>query len=883
MTETSFVKLAWLGNKATLPVGVTWGIPWKEGELRRDEPIALADAAGRQVPVQSWPTAYWPDGSVKWSAHAAVLPGSGVDGAMAAVTPGGDTGAAAAPILSQDKREAAFTAAKGRPASPALSVSVRETDEYIEVNTGAIICRLGKQGDAVIRAIYRGEELACSGGKLVCIREEQLSGEGGRIYKEQDFVGSVTRAVVEQSGPIRVVIKVEGRHKAVKGSRMWLPFTLRFYFYAGLESLRVVHTFVYDGNPHQDAVKGLGMTFSLPMSGPLYNRHVRFAGDTGFFSESPKHLMTFRTNGKYEELFRKQTAGELIEFDPQEDERFIGLLEDAAVWDDFKLIQSAPDYYEIAKRTQETCCWLKSASGNRSPGIAYAGGENGGIAIGVRNFWRKYPSSLELKHMSRDTAEATVWFWSPDGRAMDLRHYDTKTHLLSSYEGFDEMRSTPYGVANTSEFTLWSFAQTPSRETLKALAETADAPPLLVCEPEHYYDVKAFGIWSLPDRSTAVRANLEDRLDAIVDFYKKEIELRKWYGFWDYGDFMHSYDPTRHVWRYDVGGCAWQNTELAPNMWLWYMFLRSGREDVFRLAEAMTRHTSEVDVYHIGEYAGLGSRHNVVHWGCGCKEARIGMAGLHRYYYYLTADERIGDIMNEVVDSDFTTVHLDPMRSYYPKDEFPTHARIGPDWAAFSSNWMTRWERFEDAQYRDKLLTGIGDIKNMPFKLLTGPVCGYDPKTGRLMHFGDDNWGRHLAICMGGPQVWFELAGMLKDPEWEDMMAEFGEFYLLPQEVKAEKTGGAISKWDWGHPVLAAGIIAYGASRRNNRELARQVWDILLQEPTLGAIGAPEQIDGLQYVRPVQEIRSVSTNIASQWSLNTILSLELLKDSLPES
>lgn len=135
------------------------------------------------------------------------------------------------------------------------------------------------------------------------------------------------------------------------------------------------------------------------------------------------------------------------------------------------------------------------------------------------------------------------------------------------------------------------------------------------------------------------------------------------------------------------------------------------------MAEAMTRHTSEVDVYHFGEYAGLGSRHNVIHWGCGCKEARIAMAGLHRYYYYLTGDERVGDIMDSVKDADYSTVTLDPMRAYFPKDEFPTHVRVGPDWAAFSSNWMTRWERFEDTAYRDKIITGMDCIK--------GQIYGY--------------------------------------------------------------------------------------------------------------------------------------------------------------
>lgn len=78
--------------------------------------------------------------------------------------------------------------------------------------------------------------------------------------------------------------------------------------------------------------------------------------------------------------------------------------------------------------------------------------------------------------------------------------------------------------------------------------------------------------------------------------------------------------------RYDIGGFAWDNTELASNMWLWYNFLRTGRADIWRMAEAMTRHTAEVDVYHIGPNAGLGSRHNVSHWGCGAKEARISQA-----------------------------------------------------------------------------------------------------------------------------------------------------------------------------------------------------------------------------------------------------------------
>ncbi|WP_079912914.1 hypothetical protein [Paenibacillus sp. 32352] len=858
-TQAERIQLQWLGQSGHVAdgLGVTWGIPWAEGELQRNDSLELTDSNGGSIPVQSWPTAYWPDGSVKWSAHAASIHGD---------------------------RSDRYFLGKGMAAAPEASITVTETEEVIAVDTGVILCRFNREGQSILRSIHRDGSLVCSDGKLQCVREERHTTSGSKTVKEHNFTSRIAKVVVEQDGPVRAVIRVEGKHKLNNGVREWMPFTVRFYFYAGQQAIKAIHTFAYDGNPHMDFVKGIGMTLKVPMQGPLYNRHVRFTGDTGIFSESPKHLMTYRTTGKYEEIFKRQTAGEYVSFDPVEDERFIGLIEESAVWDSFKLVQGSADSYTITKRTQEGCAWIRAAFGQRSSGTVYAGGENGGLAVGVRNFWKKYPSSMELHHTSKDEAEMTVWFWSPDAEAMDLRHYDTTTHVQSSYEGFDEMRSTPFGVANTSELAIWCFEKTPSHETLHAVAQECQSPSLLVCKPEYYHDAKAFGIWSLPNRSTPVHSKIEDQLDAAIDFYKEEIEQRRWYGFWDYGDVMHGYDPTRHTWRYDIGGCAWQNTELVPNMWLWYMFLRSGREDIFRIAEAMTRHTSEVDLYHFGEYSGLGSRHNVIHWGCGCKEARIGMAGLHRFYYYLTADERIGDIMDEVTDSDYTTAHLDPMRYYFPKDQYPTHARVGPDWAAFSSNWMTRWERYEDTAYRDKLLVGIESLKNMPNRMKNLAVHGYDPKTGKLYDMGN-NAGGHLAICMGGPQVWMELAMMLKDAEWESMLVEIGAFYNLPREEKRAQLVGELANGGFAWPMFSTGIAAYASVHNKDEALAELAWSILLKDEVgqvlLTDITKP--VETLEYIRPIREIPWIATNTISQWSLNAIVCMELISGSLEKA
>lgn len=72
----------------------------------------------------------------------------------------------------------------------------------------------------------------------------------------------------------------------------------------------------YDGNPQQDFIKGLGIVFKVPLSGPLYNRHVRLGGSEGIFSESPKTLHTRRTKGKYAVMFAGQLEGKLQQFDP---------------------------------------------------------------------------------------------------------------------------------------------------------------------------------------------------------------------------------------------------------------------------------------------------------------------------------------------------------------------------------------------------------------------------------------------------------------------------------------------------------------------------------------------------------------------------------------
>ena len=55
----------WLDAKAPAVLdGATWGMPWPRGKVKAQTSFALRDGAGAGVPVQNWPIAYWPDGSL---------------------------------------------------------------------------------------------------------------------------------------------------------------------------------------------------------------------------------------------------------------------------------------------------------------------------------------------------------------------------------------------------------------------------------------------------------------------------------------------------------------------------------------------------------------------------------------------------------------------------------------------------------------------------------------------------------------------------------------------------------------------------------------------------------------------------------------------------
>lgn len=871
--QTSAVPLHWIGDTPEQDKAVSFGVPFDEGDVFPATPLQLKVNEYQDIPVDTWPLAYWPDGSVKWSGVAGVIP-------------------AGTERLTLEKASKKVKTAKKQLKA---SISITETPENIQVETGALSVFIPRHGEFLIDSLlYKGTKVG-EKARLVCSTQSGPVLENTSRVSFFHYAGEIKSVSIERAGSVRTLVKLEGVHRnRNKGistdnsnsednslnNREWLPFVVRLYFYAGSEQIKMVHSFVYDGDQKMDFIRSLGIRFDVPMRESLYNRHIAFScADGGVWSEPVQPLVGRRmlTMPQIQDdlsLQQQQMEGKRIPPYEAFDEKNRELLNDWASWNDYRLSQLTADAFSIRKRTNGDAPWIGTFSGTRSDGYAFAGDITGGLGLCLHDFWQSYPSSIEISDTRTPVATLTAWLWSPDAEPMDLRHYDNVAHgLNASYEDVQEGMSTPYGIARTTTLTLLPQGGYTGKKTFADDARQLSATSILMPTPEYLYNRRAFGIWSLPDRSTSFRTRVEERLDAYIHFYQKAIEQNKWYGFWNYGDVMHAYDPVRHTWRYDVGGFAWDNTELASNMWLWYNFLRTGRADIWRMAEAMTRHTGEVDVYHIGPNAGLGSRHNVSHWGCGAKEARISQAAWNRFYYYLTTDERSGDLMTEVKNADHKLYELDPMRLAQPRSEYPCTAparlRIGPDWLAYAGNWMTEWERTGNTVYRDKIIAGMKSISALPNRLFTGPkALGFDPETGIITTECDPKLEstNHLMTIMGGFEIANEMMRMIDMPEWKDAWLDHAARY----KKKA---------WELSHSRFRISrLMAYAAYHLRDRQMAEEAWTDLFTrlEHTPAPSFRITTILPPEVPAPLDECTSISTNDAALWSLDAIYMQEVI-------
>jgi hypothetical protein len=859
------VDLHWLDGTPAATTGTAWGTPWPKGQLPAKTTFALQDNVGTAVPVQSWPLAYWPDGTLKWTGHA-VTSSALADG---------------------------YHLAPGTAASPTSPVTATKGPGEIRLSNGVLDIRIATSGSNVIRSLSRSGRVTAHDGRLVA--QLQDDADDTKSPRHTSWSGVIQDARIEQSGPVRAVVTVTGHYhedthsRYGNGGRGILPWTLRIYLGAGDESLRLVHHFVWDGDAKSDFIRGLGMQLQVPMSDQPYNRHIRFAGpDGGVWGEAVLGLTGLRRDPGAA-VRAAQIAGTALPAISTWDATVQADYKQVAQWGDFMLAQHSAAQCAIWKRTSDSYAWLKHAGfADRAPGFGYVGGISGGLGIGLREFWQQFPRALDIRAAHTDTATVTLWSWSPYAEAMDLRAYDSAGHGLDlAYEDPRYGFGMSTGMSRSTDMQLWAFDATPARDTIATLASALQAHAQLVTTPETYHGVGVFGRWSLPDTSTPARRTLEQSISDSVTFYGKQVEERQWYGFWNYGDIMHTYDSDRHAWRYDVGGYAWDNAELGSDAALWYQFLRTGDPQTFHLARAMTRHVTETDMIRTGPFAGLGSRHDVQHYADGGKEPRVSEAYTKRFMYYLTADEFIGDAMRVPLQLDTTLLKYPPLRDYLATPAgVPTVIRIGPDWYALVSNWLAEWERTGDKKWHDRIVTGMKDIAKLPAGLFTGEqggAVGFDPATGHVsdLKLGGDYGKVNLTMLFCGEQIMWETTDLIDVPAFKAKLLEFCRYVQAPATETQAHFG---VKFTTGAPgVFYSRMTAWAGEQTGETAIQERGWAAFQNDSGGTPWPAPVLVEGASVFSPVDEIpqTSFSTNDLAQRNLAIIALLAVAPNQAP--
>ena len=830
----------------------TFGGYWPRGQTTGTD-FSLRNAAGQTVPIQSDVTARWPDGSVKWSRHTAPAVLLGEGGELTA----GSSGA-------------------GELETGGLFVA--ETPTVWEIRGGRIRLLIPKEGNALATdCTLDGTAMFQRVTPVLSLTHETEEGSGDELITRTETVpcpAQVTGRKIEEAGPLQVTVRFDGIHPEHGVEKM--PFRIRMTVHDDGE-IEFDDTFFYQGDPAQDRLGSWGLRFETGLTGAPWQRHIRLMAGRGIDHDAPTQLFHWREHLN-PALLAGQMQGEII----PETEQLWRAAAELPRWDRFLLLQDSASRCVIRKKAWAGGCWVDGTQGTRSPGGMAVHDPEKAIAIHIRDFWEKYPSGLEAEGLGTEKARLTAWFYAPQAAPYDFRHYAERSYPRGTYEGFDYSRPDPNGIAVTRRAVIYLDRTAPTDETLQAQNRAVRKPPVYLAAPEYYHEHRAFGVWSLPQKDTETSAWIESQIAAAAEFYRHEAEQRSWYGLFNYGDFMHTYEAARHQWRYDVGGYAWDNTELAPTYWLWLQFLRTGSEEVFSLAEALSRHAADVDQYHFGPMQGLGSRHNVRHWGCPCKEPRVSMAGHHRPLYYLTGDRRIGDCLEDTLRAPESLGAM----PWFTRSGKGITLRSGPDWAALVSNWMTAWERTLDPKWKTMIETGIDDLARTPLQLTSGPEFGFDPESGHLIYQGEsaEPQSMHLQACMGETEIWIETAEALPSPALAEMTARNGQYFYWTPEERMRESGGLLEGRTFQSPIYSAEMQAWAARRAGDAVMGREIWRRLLS-----LLWSPEKPEGFQPVvwgetdegKPMTEIPWISTNFTAQWCLKAIVCLELIPGELP--
>ncbi|MFW6107070.1 MAG: hypothetical protein ACOC8A_00115 [bacterium] len=611
------------------------GVALPKGACTSARQAVLLDEEGNEIPAQMERLAVWPDGSVKWLLVQAFadLPAGGARDVRLTFGPG-----------------------RTRKARPSRPLEVEETPTGYAVDTGAIRFTLARGDSGFLDRVW----LDGDGDGTYGDAEMMVGPEAGRRRNFMDLArvaevadlaanevvaesleqelskAEVEDITVERQGPISVDLCVKGRFRHEKLS-VGLPQREN----RGSEFW--VRITAYAGKPY------LRVKHTYVFEGNPDREHVQAIGLT----------LTPRLGDKPTLRLGDETTTAPL----------AGMLQDTAhsysIWES-----------DGAGRPQAV-----RAVGRAAPGWLDLSDARRGVTLGMRHM-----REMHAKELACEDGTLVAYVWPKRTRLLDTRRY---ARQYGSGESTSYGQGMAIGVSRTTELFV-CFHQGEGEPA--AVAQVFNDPPIVMHYPAWYASTEVFGPIHPYDREAFPK--LETCMETWTDFWLFHRKLWPWYGIYDFGDFQ-SVNREGGRWALDDGRWGWINNEALVDMAFWLQFLRTGRRDIYRAAEACSRHVMEVDLinstqYKTGQNVKMrGHRHNVNHWGDGYVGARVNACTGFKLHYFLTGDLRTRDQLDMVLASN--------------RRRLGRYDCGGDTIGACLASLMYKWEATGERQYYDSL------------------------------------------------------------------------------------------------------------------------------------------------------------------------------------
>lgn len=551
---------------------VKFGIPFPKGELVSPDHVRVLNASGREIPSQTTQVTTWEpaDPSVKWLW----------------VFFFADESESYEVEYGEEVRKTVFTDDK------IIFKNNQRTNGFAEIDTGPLRIRIGKDGAGFIdRVEYDRDGDDFGEGDVIATGIS----ERGSFLDLMDEAGiDTSRAVVRQhfiergSGPMHAIVRVEGEYRYDREDHPNAPFVTYIHAYAGKSYLKVLHTFTYTGTPDQgEPLNGRQHRDIATQTELLIDEEER-SRDEGV--TKPKDRIAGSGFGIHYNISGDATVRTaLLEGDWWEEGEPNLIEEPAGSAETFSLFQTGPDPTRVPPVAEsgpdERIGSFRAAftgggetmESQKAEGWLDVSDEKWGVTIGLRNFMEEYPGELVL---DTETGRFHAYTWSPNEIPMSFERASTAPDggMVGNFA---------QGLTKTSEMFLHFHDGNDNSEGVRDAVQFVMNPPAAHADPEWYSNSGVYGTFAAADNDFP---ELERGLQYKYKWMLFNQNWEPWYGMFDYGD-MKNY-------RFNGHWVQWANNEPANDFMWWMNFMRSGDYESYKMAQASSRHTMDVDNTH---------------------------------------------------------------------------------------------------------------------------------------------------------------------------------------------------------------------------------------------------------------------------------------------